>query len=63
MFGYDETGNPKGQATIEYILVIAVVIAAMLIFASENGIFQSALNAIYDTNINSMINMAERILE
>lgn len=63
MFGYDETRNPKGQATIEYILVIAAVIAAMLIFASENGIFQSALNAIYDTNINSMINMAERILE
>lgn len=63
MSSYDETGNSKGQSTVEYILVVAAVIAAMLIFASRNGIFQNALNATYDTNINSMLNMAERILE
>ncbi|OGX27502.1 MAG: hypothetical protein A2705_04115 [Omnitrophica WOR_2 bacterium RIFCSPHIGHO2_01_FULL_52_10] len=63
MSGYDETRNSKGQSTIEYILVVAAVIAALLIFAGRNGIFQNALNATYDTNINAMLNMAERILE
>ena len=63
MFSYHETGNREGQSMIEYILVVAAVIAAVLVFLSNNGIFQNALNATYDTNINSMLNMAERILE
>ena len=63
MSGYDEMRNFKGQSTVEYILVFAAVIAALLIFAGRNGIFQNAFNAVYDTNINSMLNMAERILE
>lgn len=63
MSGYDDRRNPKGQSTVEYILVVAAVIAAILIFGSRNGIFQNALNATYDTNINSMLNMAERILQ
>lgn len=63
MSGYNERRNSKGQSTVEYILVVAAVIAAILIFGSRNGIFQNALNATYDTNINSMLNMAERILQ
>jgi len=63
MFSYHETGNRAGQSTIEYILVVAAVLAAVLAFLSNNGIFQNALNATYDMNINSMLNMAERILE
>ena len=63
MFSYHETGNREGQSMIEYILVVAAVIAAVLVFLSNNRIFQNALNATYDTNINSMLNMAERILE
>jgi len=63
MFSYHETGNREGQSMIEYILVVAAVIVAVLVFLSRNGIFQNALNATYDTNINSMLNMAERILE
>ena len=63
MLSYHETGNRDGQSTIEYILIVAAVIAAVLVFLSKNGIFQNALNATYDTNINSMLNMAERILE
>ncbi len=63
MSGYDERRNFKGQSTVEYILVVAAIIAAILIFGSRNGIFQNALNATYDTNINSMLNMAERILQ
>lgn len=63
MSDYSAMKDPKGQSTIEYILVVAAVIAAMLIFASKNGIFQNALNATYDININSMLNMADRILQ
>ncbi len=63
MLSYHETGNRAGQSTIEHILVVAAVIVAVLVFLSNNGIFQNALNATYDTNINSMLNMAERILE
>lgn len=62
MPGHDETRTCRAQSTIEYILVVAAVIAAVLIFLGRNGIFQNALNAAYDTNINSMLNMAERIL-
>lgn len=63
MPGYDETRTRRAQSTIEYILVVAAVIVAVLIFLSRNGIFQNALNATYDANINSMLNMAERILQ
>jgi hypothetical protein len=63
MAGYNETRNSKGQSTVEYILVVAAVIAAILIFGNRQGMFQGALNATYDTNINSMLNMAERILQ
>ena len=63
MSGYSRTKSRKGQSTIEYILIIAAVILAGLIFLSKNGIFQNALNATYGSNINSMLNMAERILK
>lgn len=63
MPGYDEARTRRAQSTIEYILVVAAVIVAVLIFLSRNGIFQNALNATYDANINSMLNMAERILQ
>ena len=63
MLGYNETGNREGQSTIEYILIVAGVLVAVLVFLSNNGIFQNALNATYDTNINSMLNAAERILQ
>lgn len=62
MLKYNETGNHEGQGTIEYILIVAGVLAAVLVFLSNNGIFQNALNATYETNINSMLNVAERIL-
>lgn len=63
MPGYDETRTCRAQSTIEYILAVAAVIMIILVFLSRNGIFQNALNATYDSNINSMLNMAERILQ
>lgn len=63
MPGYDETRTCRAQSTIEYILAVAAVIVIILVFLSRNGIFQNALNATYDSNINSMLNMAERILQ
>jgi hypothetical protein len=63
MLSCNETGNREGQSTIEYILIVAVMLVAVLVFLSNNGIFQNALNATYDSNINSMLNMAERILQ
>lgn len=62
MLSYHEIGNREGQSTIEYILIVAGVLVAVLVFLGNNGIFQNALNATYDTNINSMLNAAERIL-
>jgi len=62
MRSYNEIRNREGQSTIEYILIVAGVLVAVLVFLSNNGIFQNALNATYDTNINSMLNVAERIL-
>lgn len=53
----------KGQSTIEYILVVAAVLAVTIAFGGKDSFFKNALNAAYDTNINSMLNMAERILQ
>jgi hypothetical protein len=62
MSGYVAMRNSKGQSTVEYILVFTAVLAALLVFGNRNGIFQNVLNATYDSNINSMLNMADRIL-
>ncbi len=53
----------RGQSTIEYILIVACIIVAVLLFLSRNGVFQGALNATYDTSVNSMLNMSERIFQ
>lgn len=63
MPNYCQMKNRSGQSTIEYILVVAGVIAAVLIFLGKNGIFQNTLNATYNMGIDSMLNVAERILE
>ena len=59
---HDEVENRKGQSTLEYILVVAAVILAALVFLGRSGVFQNALNAMHDSNINAMVDTAERIL-
>lgn len=53
----------KGQSTVEYLIIVAAVVAAGLVFLNKGGVFQKKLNATLDSNINSMIDMGERILK
>ncbi|OGX38397.1 MAG: hypothetical protein A3G91_03275 [Omnitrophica WOR_2 bacterium RIFCSPLOWO2_12_FULL_50_9] len=52
-----------GQNTIEYLILVAIIIVVSLLFAQQGGVFRRALNATYDTSMNYMLNMAQRILE
>lgn len=53
----------NGQSTIEYLILIAAVITAGLLFTIRGGIFQRVLNSTFETNINTMFNAAETIFE
>lgn len=54
--------NRKAQSTLEYIILIAAVIAVMLIFlAGENSPFRSALNSTLEDATNSMSEMSGRL--
>ncbi len=55
-------GN-KAQSTIEYIIVVSVIIAGMLVFAGQGGLFQTALNSTIDQNFNAMVDMANAIFD
>jgi uncharacterized protein (UPF0333 family) len=51
----------KGQSTVEYIILFAAVIAALLIFLASGGVFQTAFNATLLTGTNGMAKMANRL--
>ncbi len=55
--------HKAGQNTIEYLILVAVVIAVILLFTQQGGIFQRSLNTTYDTSMNYMLNLGERILQ
>ena len=48
----------KGQSTIEYIILVAAVIAAILVFAPG---FKSAFQKTLNAGTNGMQNMADRL--
>lgn len=52
--------NRKGQNTIEYVIVVAVVIAAILAFLGPSGPFRSALNTTLNTATGTMEMMSSR---
>lgn len=60
--GWDRR-HEAGQNTIEYLILVAIIIVVSLLFAQQGGIFRRAFNATYDRSMNYMLNMAERILE
>lgn len=49
----------KGQSTVEYIILFAAVIAAILIFVA--GPFRDALNTTYTSGTKGMDTMANRL--
>lgn len=53
------TFKKKGQSTVEYIILVAAVIAAILIFVP--GTFNTALQSTYNLATNGMDNMAVRL--
>ena len=48
----------KGQSTIEYILLVAAVLGALIYFLGPNGPFQDAFNSALQSSTNGMQNMA-----
>ena len=51
----------KGQSTIEYIILVAAIIGALIFFLKPGGIFQKAFNQTYNTGTQGMVNMANRL--
>jgi hypothetical protein len=49
----------KGQSTVEYIILVAAIIGALVIFLP--GIFTSAFNRTLASGTNGMENMANRL--
>lgn len=62
MLKRDKTLRPqkkKGQSTVEYIILVAAVIAAVLLFVA--GPFSTAVQQTFNTGTNGMTNMATRL--
>ena len=54
--------NKKGQSTVEYIILVAGVIAILIVFVgSSNSPFRISLNKAYTSATNGMENMANRL--
>lgn len=49
----------RGQSTLEYIILVAAIIAALIVFL--NGTFKSRVSETLDTGTNSMVDMANRL--
>jgi len=50
----------KGQSTVEYIILIAAVLAALIIFLGPGGPFQTAYNTTINSGTDGMEDMADR---
>ena len=53
--------HKKAQSTVEYILLVAAVIAVAIIFLGPGGLFQSRLNTTLNQVSGSMLNVAARV--
>ena len=56
-----EHKKSKGQSTVEYLILVAAVIAALLFFLKPGGLFQKAYNSTLITGTNGMEDMAGRL--
>jgi len=53
--------NQKGQSTVEYVVLVAVIIVVILGFLRVGGPFQNALNGTFQQATNGMEDMANRL--
>ena len=51
----------KGQSTVEYIILVAAVIGALIVFLKPGGVFQNAYNRTLQQGTNGMEDMANRL--
>ena len=51
--------NRRGQSTLEYIILVTAVVAALLVFLPGN--FRTAFDTTLDSTTNSMVDMGNRI--
>jgi uncharacterized protein (UPF0333 family) len=51
----------KGQSTVEYIILVAAVLAALIFFLSPGGVFDTSVDSTLTTGTNGMTNMAGRL--
>jgi uncharacterized protein (UPF0333 family) len=51
----------KGQSTVEYIILVAAILAALIVFLQPGGVFQTAFNDSLNTGTNGMQDMANRL--
>lgn len=52
----------KGQSTLEYLVLVAMVIAILIIFLNpSNGVFSKAYNATLSQGTSGMESMANRL--
>lgn len=53
----------KGQSTVEYMILVAAILAALLIFLRPNGVFQNAFNTTLNTGTTGMVDLANRMAD
>ncbi len=52
----------KGQSTVEYLLMMAAAIGLFIVFLNPGGgVMYDAFNAAIDINLNSMVEMSNKI--
>lgn len=51
----------KGQSTMEYLLVVGVVLGVLVVFLGPSGLFQGAYNSTLQFGTSSMDMMANRL--
>ena len=56
------TKKKKGQSTVEYLILIGCVMAALVVFLRPNGIFHQRVNSALNIVTSDMENMATRML-
>ena len=53
----------KAQSTVEYLLLVAAVLAVVILFTTNtgSGSFQGGLNSVFNQTTQQMLNVANRL--